>query len=50
MKERIKSLEEAGYDGIVVLDVPIPVREGFWILQIPCGWWCALMRKESDGS
>lgn len=42
MKERIKSLEEAGYDGIVVLDVPIPVREGFldiadtvWVVVCP---------------
>ena len=42
MKERIKSLEEAGYDGTVVLDVPIPVREGFldiadtvWVVVCP---------------
>lgn len=42
MKERIKELKEEGYDGIVVLDVPIPVREGFldivdavWVVVCP---------------
>jgi len=42
MKKRINDLSTSGYDGIVVLDVPIPVREGFldivdtvWVVVCP---------------
>lgn len=42
MKERVSSLKAAGYNGAVVLDVPIPVREGFldaadtiWVVVCP---------------
>jgi len=42
MKKRIDDLRTAGYDGIVALDVPIPVKEGFldivdvvWVVVCP---------------
>ena len=42
IKERVERLRNSGYSGIVVLDVPIPVREGFldtadtvWVVTSP---------------
>lgn len=29
IEEMLKSLDDSGYDGVVVLDVPIPVKRGF---------------------
>ena len=37
IKDRINTLRAEGYDGMVVLDVPIPVRNGFLILLIQYG-------------
>lgn len=44
IRERIRKLEAAGYDGIVVLDVPIPVREGF--LDIADTVWVVICPEE----
>ncbi|HOQ75094.1 MAG TPA: dephospho-CoA kinase [Thermoclostridium sp.] len=44
MEKRISTLREAGYDGIVVLDVPIPVRRGF--LDIVDAVWVVVCPEE----
>ena len=44
MRDRIKALKAAGYDGIVVLDVPIPVQSGF--LDIVDSVWVVTCKEE----
>lgn len=44
MRKKIRALEDAGFDGVVVLDVPIPVQGGF--VDVADSIWVVTCRED----